>query len=201
MAAPAHEHVSRSTWQFLLNRLTLCPCECFREISMRLRVLLVVFVGACLLQGSENLWAQSFDGGSITNNGYSSSTGQSGVISWGPGPATDVEQSAGQFTIVVNPAYASSSLLTMLPLPDPSNPYAASYDPSTDRLTSGFLYDQVRRSAAALRRRWEVPITSAVCRSVVLLVPSLPIAAFRLILPLIPRPRPERAWSLPNSTP
>ncbi len=118
---------------------------------MRLRVLLVVFVGACLLQGSENLWAQSFDGGSITNNGYSSSTGQSGVISWGPGPATDVEQSAGQFTIVVNPAYASSSLLTMLPLPDPSNPYAASYDPSTDRLTSGFLYDpgtQIGRSTS-----------------------------------------------------
>jgi hypothetical protein len=95
-----------------------------------MRVVGLVVAGVCLLEASENLWAQSFGGG--TNNS----------ITWGPGPATDTEYSAGQFTLVVNPAYASYLAGALPP---------QLYNASTNQLTSGFLFDpatSIARSAA-----------------------------------------------------
>jgi hypothetical protein len=51
---------------------------------MKMRIFAVAFLGVCLVQASENLWAQPFSP---------------------PGPTTDSTQSMGQFTIVVNPNF------------------------------------------------------------------------------------------------
>jgi hypothetical protein len=97
---------------------------------MRLRIVMLAIVGVGLLQASERIWAQNtFMGG--TSQG----------IPWGPGPATDMTQSLGQFTIVVNPLF---------------QPYLAGvmgYDGS-GTYTSPLLYDQSTQISRSMTTQW-----------------------------------------------
>ncbi len=97
---------------------------------MKLRLIVFAVAGTCLLQASERIWAQNtFMGG--TSQG----------IPWGPGPATDMTQSLGQFTIVVNPLF---------------QPYLAGvmgYDGS-GTYTSPLLYDQSTQISRSMTTQW-----------------------------------------------
>ncbi|MGO9111270.1 MAG: hypothetical protein ACLP9L_18750 [Thermoguttaceae bacterium] len=88
---------------------------------MRMRVLAIAIVGTCLLQASENIWAQNFNG-----------------PPWLPGPATDSTQSLGSFSMVLSPSISGAFVGTM------------GYTASTNIFTSPLLYDQntqINRSA------------------------------------------------------
>ncbi len=96
---------------------------------MRMRLLVLLIAGACLLQASGNLWAQPFDAPPTSP----------------AGPATDSTTSLGTFSIVLNPSVSGAFA---------SDPYLSLYySASTNTFTSPVLSDpntQINRSSGSL---------------------------------------------------
>ncbi len=106
---------------------------------MRMRVLVLLIVGASLLQASESALA---------------TVGISEQTTFNPS-GQDSTFSLGQFEIVLNPSFSGAVAAAVaagnFPLYDPTNPDNGGYDPTTNRFWSPLLFDQstlIGRSSA-----------------------------------------------------